>query len=172
MKVQENFIEDNNRRKFLKKIPQIFLGSIGTLFLISSCENYLIKENFNNIEVIVELDKESDEIKKDLNRIGWGVLKYFEGINYGIPVIIVRISNTEFACFSAMCTHDHCLITKRITELPAGNYPGYKFIRCSCHGSQFDPYENGKVVQGPAEKPLKKFRTEYDSENNLLKIYF
>ncbi|MEV0096162.1 Rieske (2Fe-2S) protein [Streptomyces sp. NPDC050738] len=49
----------------------------------------------------------------------------------------------EYKAFSATCTHAGCVLEKVVkTE---GD--------CACHGSRFD-VTTGKVIQGPATKPL------------------
>lgn len=49
----------------------------------------------------------------------------------------------EFHAFSALCTHQNCLVGQ-ITETE---------IRCPCHGSTFDA-RTGEVISGPASLPL------------------
>jgi Rieske Fe-S protein len=61
------------------------------------------------------------------------------------PIIVTRTSETEVAAFSSKCTHFGC-------EVPL---PDNDVITCQCHGSKFDV--GGKVIHGPANKPLKAF---------------
>ncbi len=60
-------------------------------------------------------------------------------------LIVAQDANGFFA-FSAICTHQGCLV-----DPPASN--GTTF--CPCHGSQFDG--NGKVIAGPAFTPLRHY---------------
>ena len=163
-----------NRRTFLKNSAQLIgLGFCGVsaLSIITSCENFTQKDTTSGISVTVIIDNEDDITRTYLNRIGYGVAKSFGHLNYGIPLIILRIEEEKFACFSAMCTHDHCVM-KNPAELPAGVKPGYRLIRCSCHGSKYDPYNSGSVVEGPAEQALKQFPVTYDKANNAITIEF
>jgi Rieske Fe-S protein len=61
------------------------------------------------------------------------------------PIIVSRISETEVAAYSSKCTHFGCEV-----PLPENNV-----ITCQCHGSKFDA--GGKVIHGPANKPLMAF---------------
>jgi Rieske Fe-S protein len=58
-------------------------------------------------------------------------------------LVLTRDGSTVH-CFSAVCTHQGCLV--------GGVSDGE--IRCPCHGSAFDA-TTGAVVQGPATEPLK-----------------
>ncbi|WP_421741504.1 Rieske (2Fe-2S) protein [Cellulomonas sp.] len=57
-------------------------------------------------------------------------------------LVLTRDGDTV-RCFSAVCTHQGCLV--------GGVRDGE--IRCPCHGSAFDA-ATGAVVQGPATEPL------------------
>ena len=49
----------------------------------------------------------------------------------------------EFRCFTAVCTHQGCIVS----SVSDGN------INCECHGSAFS-IADGSVVTGPATQPL------------------
>lgn len=61
------------------------------------------------------------------------------------PVVLVRSSGQQVHAFSAICTHQGCVVS----TIAAGT------IDCPCHGSKFD-LQTGKVVAGPAPSPLPK----------------
>ena len=58
-------------------------------------------------------------------------------------VVLTRESGDKVHCFSAVCTHQGCLVS----QVAAGK------ISCPCHGSTFDA-NTGAVVDGPAPSPL------------------
>ena len=58
-------------------------------------------------------------------------------------VVITQPTDGEFKCFSAVCTHQGCIVS----SVSDGN------IRCECHGSAFS-IADGSVVTGPATSPL------------------
>jgi len=57
-------------------------------------------------------------------------------------VVITQPAAGEFKCFSAVCTHQGCVVA----EVKAGT------INCGCHGSKFGL--DGSVSKGPATTPL------------------
>jgi Rieske Fe-S protein len=60
----------------------------------------------------------------------------------GSKIIISRPTATTVAAFSAICTHQGCVVA------PAG-----KQLDCPCHGSVYDA-TTGAVLNGPAVRPL------------------
>jgi len=58
-------------------------------------------------------------------------------------VVVTQPAAGDFKAFSAVCTHQGCIVN----QIAQGN------IVCPCHGSQFS-IKNGSVVAGPAPSPL------------------
>jgi Rieske Fe-S protein len=58
-------------------------------------------------------------------------------------IVITQPSQGEFRCFTAICTHQGCIVS----GVADGN------INCACHGSAFS-IADGSVVNGPATQPL------------------
>jgi Rieske Fe-S protein len=58
-------------------------------------------------------------------------------------IVITQPKAGSFDAFSAVCTHQGCIV---------GDVSGGT-INCPCHGSKFS-ITNGSVVQGPASSPL------------------
>jgi Rieske Fe-S protein len=58
-------------------------------------------------------------------------------------VVVTQPSTGTFKAFSAVCTHQGCVVSSIEKEE----------IRCNCHGSVFS-LKDGSVLQGPASSPL------------------
>lgn len=58
-------------------------------------------------------------------------------------VVVVQPTEGDFKAFTAVCTHQGCLV---------GQVDGEE-IQCPCHGSVFS-IEDGSVLNGPATSPL------------------
>ncbi|WP_395657895.1 Rieske (2Fe-2S) protein [Nocardioides sp.] len=58
-------------------------------------------------------------------------------------VVVTQPNDGDFKGFSAVCTHQGCLVS----NVEGGT------INCTCHGSKFS-IEDGSVVNGPATSPL------------------
>lgn len=58
-------------------------------------------------------------------------------------VVVTQPADGEFKCFTAVCTHQGCLVS-RVQE---------GTIDCTCHGSRFS-IEDGSVQGGPAPSGL------------------
>jgi Rieske Fe-S protein len=58
-------------------------------------------------------------------------------------VVVTQPSAGEFKCFTAVCSHQGCIVS----SVSDGT------INCDCHGSQYS-IEDGSVVTGPATFPL------------------
>jgi Rieske Fe-S protein len=61
----------------------------------------------------------------------------------GQQAVLVHLESGDFAAYSAICTHRGCTV-----GYSDGN------LSCPCHGSVFDPANDGAVVNGPATEPL------------------
>jgi Rieske Fe-S protein len=64
-------------------------------------------------------------------------------------MVITRDSGGTARAFSAVCTHQGCLVS----SVEGGT------INCRCHGSKFD-VSTGQPVDGPAKKPLPPIAVE------------
>jgi len=66
----------------------------------------------------------------------------------GNPAFLFRTKLGVFA-YSAVCTHQGCVV----------NYTAAtKTLDCPCHGGQYDPYNDAKVVAGPPPSALPKYK--------------
>ena len=62
------------------------------------------------------------------------------------PALLIRLNETEWRAFSAVCTHLNCTVQFRDST---------RQIWCACHNGFYDL--NGKVVSGPPPRPLEEF---------------
>jgi len=62
-------------------------------------------------------------------------------------VVVTQPTQGDFKAFSAVCTHQGCVVAE-ITG---------QDIDCNCHGSKFS-IKDGSVVQGPATQPLETLK--------------
>ncbi|ROL57007.1 Rieske (2Fe-2S) protein [Bacteroidetes/Chlorobi group bacterium Naka2016] len=176
---------NSSRRKFLQKVTDLAKGiGVSLVFLpIFGCEkDWIIPPQLKGEFIEIDLTNEKSDVLNFpvLNFLGSGVTKQFEQINYGIPVIIVRVKKEnkidDFKCFSGMCTHDHCFGKEKVRapiklETVEANKKICRVV-CTCHGSEFDLLNGGLPLKGPAEKPLREFKCEFFPETNILRIYY
>ncbi|KJY42091.1 hypothetical protein VR41_09360 [Streptomyces sp. NRRL B-1568] len=72
-------------------------------------------------------------------------------------VVVVQPARGTFKAFSAVCTHEGCVVSK----VAAGT------IDCPCHGSKFAVADGG-VQHGPARKPLPPERISVSGDSITL----
>jgi cytochrome b6-f complex iron-sulfur subunit len=63
-----------------------------------------------------------------------------------LPVLLVRISESEWRAFSAVCSHLNCTVQYKDSS---------RQIWCACHNGLYNL--NGQVVSGPPPKPLEPY---------------
>lgn len=69
-------------------------------------------------------------------------------------VVVTQPTAGSFKAFSAVCTHQGCLVSKVDAEK----------ILCNCHGSEFS-IKDGSVLGGPAPSPLPEQNVSVDAGN-------
>jgi nitrite reductase/ring-hydroxylating ferredoxin subunit len=73
------------------------------------------------------------------------------------PALLIRVSETEWRAFSAVCTHLNC--TVQFQERT-------RQIWCACHNGFYDL--NGKVVSGPPPRALEEFQVHIRGEEVVI----
>ena len=68
-------------------------------------------------------------------------------------IVVTQPTDGDFKAFSAVCTHQSCLVAK----VADGT------IDCSCHGSKFSA-DDGSVVNGPATSALAEVAITVDGD--------
>ncbi len=80
--------------------------------------------------------------------------KGFKIVRFGAePVILIKVSDTDFRAFSATCTHLDCIV---------GYAKDSSRMVCNCHGGQYDL--TGRNVAGPPPRPLTAFKVNLASK--------
>lgn len=77
--------------------------------------------------------------------------------SFNFPICLYQINETDYSASLLKCTHRAC-------ELNVG---GSSFT-CPCHGSEFSV--TGKLITGPAETDLQKFKLSTDDQNIYLYV--
>ena len=62
------------------------------------------------------------------------------------PALLVRVNDSEWKAFSAVCTHLNCTVQYQEST---------RQIWCACHNGTYDL--SGRVVSGPPPKPLDEY---------------
>ncbi len=76
--------------------------------------------------------------------------KGFKIVRFGAdPVILVRVSETEYRAFAGTCTHLDCIVEFQKDK---------QRIWCNCHNGDYNLH--GQVVAGPPPKPLEPFKVD------------
>lgn len=65
------------------------------------------------------------------------------------PVILVRLSETEFRAFAGTCTHLDCIVEFQKDK---------SRLWCNCHNGEYDL--QGQQVAGPPPRPLEPFKVD------------
>lgn len=115
---------------------------------------------FTGINVFDSYEKQNEqpsldrEIKIDLNKTP--ELQQAGGCVYKKNMIVINTGD-EYVALSCTCTHQQCTVEYE---------PDFRELTCPCNGSSFNL--KGRVLNGPASKPLETFNVK--KENNILRI--
>jgi Rieske Fe-S protein len=69
-------------------------------------------------------------------------------------VVVTQPTKGDFKAFSAVCTHQGCVVAE-VKD---------KDIDCTCHGSKFS-ITDGSVITGPATKPLEALKVTVQGDD-------
>lgn len=144
------------RRDFIRKsCLSCISGGALTLALQSCSSAYYAKQiDLKQNELVIK-KSEFIEIKKDKQSMRNVIVAKYEKL--GFPIAIFRLDGDQYSAIYLECTHQGNEVQ------PHGNY-----LVCEGHGSEFD--NNGKVTQGPAEKPLRTFSVKTDHEHIYINL--
>jgi cytochrome b6-f complex iron-sulfur subunit len=136
-----------NRLEFIKKSGALCLGCLGGSTMLTGCKSfYYAPSNVvgNQIEV-----KKSEFLEHKFVLVR--TIKFEEAI------YLVKLGEEEYSAVLLHCTHKGCEVD------PAGDY-----LVCPCHGSEYT--NTGKVVGGPAERDLQRFKVNMDGGNVYIQV--
>lgn len=71
------------------------------------------------------------------------------------PIYVLALGDRRYTAVSPICTHLGCTV-----EIEEGR------LVCPCHGSNYD--REGRVLRGPAERPLGRYRVELTTDDVLV----
>ena len=71
------------------------------------------------------------------------------------PIYILSLGEGQYAALSPICTHLGCTVEIQEARLV-----------CPCHGSTYD--RQGRVLQGPAERALTRYRADLSTDGVLV----
>ncbi|MEU6713259.1 Rieske (2Fe-2S) protein [Nonomuraea sp. NPDC046802] len=144
----------------------VFLGAggAGLAAVLTACANYTVptteasaeplsQEPSSETETPAEKEEEteSSEAKALASTadIPEGGGKVFEKEK----IVVTQPTSGEFKAFTAVCTHQGCLVAT----------VSNKTINCPCHGSKFK-IDDGSVAGGPASSPLEEKQITVDGD--------
>ena len=86
--------------------------------------------------------------------------KSFKIIRFGLePVIVVRVSESDFLAYAATCTHLDCIV---------GYQSEHARLWCNCHNGAYDL--SGQATLGPPPKGLEKYNVNIDTSSTPGKV--
>jgi cytochrome b6-f complex iron-sulfur subunit len=138
------------RRKFIKSCCYTTVGMPIIASTLSSCGAIYYATSVKKENSLVINKSEFKITKKDKTTERSYV--FVETVELAFPICIQKTGGDEYSALLMSCTHRGC-------EL---NFGG-GIYSCPCHGSEFS--KMGEVLEGPADKNLRSFKTETDNEN-------
>jgi len=94
-------------------------------------------------------------VKIPLGEVAIGESRFFKF--KGKPAILIRLNQQKVVALSAVCTHLGCVVKYSESD---------KMLKCPCHGAKFDI--TGKVLGGPAPKPLHTFVSRIEGDKAIV----
>ena len=143
---------------------QLTLGTLVLMMLLifaTSCRDDDENERVPRIQTDITLNLNLPEYNILLNPGGW---IYLTGGSRGI--IVYRVSNDEFAAFDRHCTFN----VPEACRVFVNEDSGITAKDTLCCGSVFEII-TGNVVEGPAQFALQSFRTQFNQNSDVLRIY-
>lgn len=152
---------DSVRREILRtaSLAGLTVCSASLASLLSSCEQ--TEQLPGPTGKLVEFDLDTQPI---LSVPGTAVVISIPGVNHGNPVVVSRVDINEFVVFSAVCTHQGCIV---------GSSVNWDDLVCPCHGARYSPIDGkvlGMPIGGGTATDLTSYPVSYDTDRRVLLI--
>lgn len=138
------------RRKFIKTCCYSAIAVPLTASLLQSCGSIYYATSTTEKQKVIVAKSEFIQVKKSKQVPRKFVLLTANEIDF--PICLYKTDKNSYVASLLKCTHNGC-------ELNVGG----GIYTCPCHGSEFST--TGKVLEGPADRDLKTFKTDTDHEN-------
>jgi cytochrome b6-f complex iron-sulfur subunit len=140
-----------SRRAFIGRAG-VVLGGVPIASLVAACATMTVHRVSPDAGQI-RLDLQS---MPELSATGTGIAA-IQIAGQDAPFFIVRQNPTVFLTLSSICTHRGCTVEAKNDR-----------FECPCHGSRYSRF--GDVIRGPAEEPLRRYRTALLANGRTLVI--
>lgn len=139
-----------SRKNFVRLCAALGLGS-AALPLLSACRSSAAGEPGGGDPLSGGEKVGEGGVIAEVSRVEPGSAVPFTDAASGEQAVLLRFESGEFAAYSALCTHQRCIVA----------YDGEEgTLECPCHGSVFDPANGAEVLNGPAPRPLPEISVE------------
>ncbi|PWT78328.1 MAG: hypothetical protein C5B59_02005 [Bacteroidetes bacterium] len=138
------------RRQFIKSSCQAcLLGASGVLLaeLVACSPGYQI----------IKTEVVDNSLDVPLSAFAQSNIQFVRPRGWSYDLVVQKKADDHFESMLLQCTHQQNQV------VPTGN----GFL-CHLHGSQYD--KDGNVTKGPAELPLRKFKTEIQKDKLIIHL--
>lgn len=102
-------------------------------------------DGFQSVDTVTELNQKGQILKKEFAS--------------GALLVVSDPANPKtISAVNPTCTHKGCIVDWKVNQ---------KALVCPCHGARFSP--DGKVLKGPAKKPLPTYEAKIEGDSVLVK---
>lgn len=127
-------------------------GAVGAAGLLAACGG-----GGGDAPLAEATGSPDDEVIVDLETLrGEGAVVFSTADGEALAVDV----DGEVVAYSRRCTHEGCAVSWDADR---------QVISCPCHGSRFDPTDDGAVVAGPARSPLPRIDVVVDEDAGVLR---
>jgi cytochrome b6-f complex iron-sulfur subunit len=154
---QELLMSELTRRDFMRLTA---LGCTALCGLAGCAKDEATGEAATSAKPVVKAEKNADGtfVVKGGGKLAAGKALAFS-LPDGAPAILLATATGEITALSAECTHAGCEVAWREKE---------RHLHCPCHNSEFSA--DGKVLSGPAKKPLPRYEARISGDNAVVSL--